>query len=128
MTDATKRALRIFGNRLGNCMYDKDFLREVHRASIQRPAHVSDGAHLTHNAKGAPSPPSATSTVPHKPPVQVLQKAPSAVPLKIERRDPRSQAVGRIDAPSAPAVMDPRPPPPIHNFTAAGTYQHPICV
>lgn len=29
MTDATKRALRIFGNRLGNCAYDKEFLQDV---------------------------------------------------------------------------------------------------
>ena len=29
VTDATKRALRCFGNRLGNCMYDKSFLRSL---------------------------------------------------------------------------------------------------
>ena len=29
VTDATKRALRMFGNRLGNCAYDKTFLRDV---------------------------------------------------------------------------------------------------
>jgi len=29
VTDATKRALRLFGNHLGNCCYDKEYLRAV---------------------------------------------------------------------------------------------------
>lgn len=29
VTDATKRALRSFGNMLGNCLYDKDYTKEV---------------------------------------------------------------------------------------------------
>ncbi len=29
VTDAIKRSLRIFGNSLGNCMYDKDFLNFI---------------------------------------------------------------------------------------------------
>ena len=32
VTDAMKRALRMFGNRLGNCAYDKGFLRDVKMA------------------------------------------------------------------------------------------------
>uniref|UniRef100_A0A060TCG3 DNA repair and recombination protein RAD52 n=1 Tax=Blastobotrys adeninivorans TaxID=409370 RepID=A0A060TCG3_BLAAD len=31
ITDGLKRALRLFGNALGNCLYDKDFIRKVGR-------------------------------------------------------------------------------------------------
>lgn len=34
MTDATKRALRTFGNVLGNCLYDKDYTREVVKIKV----------------------------------------------------------------------------------------------
>lgn len=33
VTDATKRALRSFGDRLGNCAYDKEFLKNLKRVS-----------------------------------------------------------------------------------------------
>ncbi|TPX64918.1 hypothetical protein SpCBS45565_g05558 [Spizellomyces sp. 'palustris'] len=35
VTDATKRALKHFGNSVGSCLYDKDFLRKVSRMSNQ---------------------------------------------------------------------------------------------
>lgn len=35
VTDAIKRALRLFGNHLGNCCYDKDYLRAVKNAPKQ---------------------------------------------------------------------------------------------
>jgi DNA repair and recombination protein RAD52 len=35
-TDALKRALRNFGNVLGNCLYDKTYLREV--SKVKAPA------------------------------------------------------------------------------------------
>lgn len=34
VTDAMKRALRVFGNRLGNCAYDKVFLRDVKNGTL----------------------------------------------------------------------------------------------
>ena len=34
-TDALKRALRNFGNVLGNCLYDKDYLQKVTKVKIQ---------------------------------------------------------------------------------------------
>ena len=33
VTDATKRALRSFGDRLGNCAYDKEFLKNLKKAT-----------------------------------------------------------------------------------------------
>lgn len=37
MTDAIKRALRIFGNHLGNCCYDKEYLRAVKNPPKKHP-------------------------------------------------------------------------------------------
>ncbi|WWC61378.1 uncharacterized protein I303_103960 [Kwoniella dejecticola CBS 10117] len=34
VTDATKRALRTFGNMLGNCLYDKDYTKEVTKIRV----------------------------------------------------------------------------------------------
>lgn len=39
VTDAIKRALRIFGNHLGNCVYDKEYLKSLKAkpASFRQP-------------------------------------------------------------------------------------------
>lgn len=34
MTDATKRALKTFGNLLGNCLYDKKYGEEVMKIKV----------------------------------------------------------------------------------------------
>jgi len=34
VTDATKRALKTFGNVLGNCLYDKDYAKEVVKMKV----------------------------------------------------------------------------------------------
>ncbi|PJF20062.1 Rad52/22 double strand DNA break repair [Paramicrosporidium saccamoebae] len=44
VTDAMKRALRMFGNRLGNCAYDKTFLQQVRSKS--RPNSTSKPVNL----------------------------------------------------------------------------------
>lgn len=44
-TDGLKRALRQFGNALGNCCYNKDFLRCVHKIKKQKKADF-DGKNL----------------------------------------------------------------------------------
>lgn len=36
-TDALKRALKNFGNVLGNCIYDKDYLQKVTRLKVDKP-------------------------------------------------------------------------------------------
>ncbi|KAJ1950087.1 DNA repair protein rad52 [Linderina macrospora] len=43
VTDALKRAMRQFGNVLGNCLYDKDFLRYVAREPKERRTDLSSG-------------------------------------------------------------------------------------
>jgi DNA recombination protein Rad52 len=35
VTDALKRCLRAFGNAMGNCLYDKTFLRNIQKCSAQ---------------------------------------------------------------------------------------------
>ncbi|KAJ1994838.1 DNA repair protein rad52 [Dimargaris cristalligena] len=36
VTDGLKRALRMFGNALGNCLYDKEYLKQLGRFSVQK--------------------------------------------------------------------------------------------
>lgn len=42
MTDATKRALKTFGNVLGNCLYDKDYAKEVVKVKVPPVSSRSD--------------------------------------------------------------------------------------
>lgn len=48
-TDALKRALRQFGNALGNCCYDKEFVRNVHHANNFKKASFDAKKLLTKN-------------------------------------------------------------------------------
>jgi DNA recombination protein Rad52 len=58
VTDAIKRALRIFGNHLGNCCYDKDYLKAVKNGSHKTPSAIP-----TVNRVAASVAPQATSIV-----------------------------------------------------------------
>ena len=42
VTDATKRALKTFGNVLGNCLYDREYTKEVVKMRVP-PVGSSDG-------------------------------------------------------------------------------------
>jgi DNA repair and recombination protein RAD52 len=42
VTDATKRALRNFGNLLGNCLYDKDYNKEVSKIRLPPVSYLVD--------------------------------------------------------------------------------------
>ncbi|KAK0912701.1 DNA repair protein rad52 [Friedmanniomyces endolithicus] len=44
-TDALKRALRTFGNVLGNCLYDKDYLQKVTKVKVAPSRWDSDNLH-----------------------------------------------------------------------------------
>ncbi|KAF4625108.1 hypothetical protein G7Y89_g13059 [Cudoniella acicularis] len=48
-TDALKRALRNFGNVLGNCIYDKDYLGKVTKVSAHKPKWDVDNLHRHHS-------------------------------------------------------------------------------
>ncbi|OXG22631.1 DNA repair and recombination protein RAD52 [Cryptococcus neoformans Tu401-1] len=108
VTDATKRALRSFGNMLGNCLYDKDYTKEVvkmrvppvrfNRDALERrpeflpagvpampptgPSHVSPiPSHLNHGPRPqAPAPVQNNMLPPQNIPAQ--PPAAPATPLK----------------------------------------------
>lgn len=83
MTDAIKRALRIFGNHLGNCCYDKDYLKSVK------------------NGSRTAAPPPQSTTYPH----QRLQQAGGGM-----NRPDSTFAIGK--PPQQPAVSHYRSAPP----------------
>ena len=57
-TDALKRALRNFGNVLGNCIYDKDYLSKVTKMKVAPTKFVEDNLHRHADfVKKEPEPP-----------------------------------------------------------------------
>lgn len=64
VTDATKRALRLFGNHLGNCCYDKDYLKEIKSGSYNRNQQTRPPA----NVNPMPGPPRVPPSVPQPKP------------------------------------------------------------
>lgn len=67
VTDAIKRALRIFGNNLGNCVYDKEHLRSLKQKTYQPPT-----TNYTYQAKQPVPIQQAEKTVPN--PVVVVSE------------------------------------------------------
>jgi DNA repair and recombination protein RAD52 len=64
-TDALKRALRNFGNVLGNCMYDKDYLSKVMKVKAA-PSKWDAGDLYRHSDYAAPAPAKRDVQVPVK--------------------------------------------------------------
>ncbi|KAH3687713.1 hypothetical protein WICPIJ_001297 [Wickerhamomyces pijperi] len=60
VTDGLKRALRSFGNAMGNCLYDKDYLKRIHGVKVAPPDF--DESNLMRFADTAPS--TRTNTIP----------------------------------------------------------------
>lgn len=60
VTDAMKRALRLFGNRLGNCTYDKQFIKNLR---APRPSYVTDYAANQQPKHQSPGPAPAPAPV-----------------------------------------------------------------
>ncbi|KAL6706111.1 DNA repair protein rad52 [Coniothyrium glycines] len=52
-TDGLKRALRTFGNVLGNCLYDKEYLKKVQAMKVKRPEFQEDSLYR-HSAFALP--------------------------------------------------------------------------
>lgn len=48
-TDAMKRALRTFGNVLGNCLYDKDYLQRIAKVKSGPTKWNPDNLHRHHD-------------------------------------------------------------------------------
>ncbi|WVF72386.1 hypothetical protein IAT40_007201 [Kwoniella sp. CBS 6097] len=88
VTDATKRALRTFGNVLGNCLYDKEYTKEVVKMKVppakfnqdnleRRPEFTPAGAQASAQAQAGPSSrpaiPVQTANIPSRPIVPLGQ-------------------------------------------------------
>lgn len=103
VTDAMKRALRVFGNRLGNCAYDKAFLKQVRAAS----------SHVPYRPQGTHQPTSTTSngshTAPTLPPIKISNN-PAPVNFAPQWKHPKTLNNHEAN-PSAASTT--RPPPPI---------------
>ncbi|KAJ1975179.1 DNA repair protein rad52 [Dimargaris xerosporica] len=98
VTDAMKRALRMFGNCLGNCLYSKQYLRQIDRFGQEKPPPVAQSGlyrpHKHHIYSAYQSPP----TDPHPAP------APNS-PLS-GNHPPQSPSPARDQAPSITAAFD----------------------
>jgi recombination DNA repair RAD52 pathway protein len=64
-TDGLKRALRTFGNVLGNCLYDKEYLKKVQAIKV-KPIRFEEG-NLYRHPNFAPPPPEGQSVVKQEP-------------------------------------------------------------
>lgn len=78
-----KRTLRIFGNRLGNCAYDKAYLKQVKSGNPQNP-----------QSRQQPPPQPIMAKLPHPPqalrslPTPTINIAPTTEPLKLSGLPP----------------------------------------
>lgn len=78
-TDALKRALRNFGNVLGNCIYDKEYLTKVTKIKVAPTKWEVDDLHRhsTYAPVKKEPPPSAPSLIQEKPSISSLGSAAS---------------------------------------------------
>ena len=100
VSDATKRALRAFGNALGNCVYDKAHCKEneaAKKAAAKRPALA---------AAPQPQPPQF-----QQPPQQGQQQPPPGVALAGKRPAGAADAPAMQPGPPAQRPMGAPPPP-----------------
>ncbi|WRT66896.1 uncharacterized protein IL334_003860 [Kwoniella shivajii] len=82
VTDATKRALRTFGNVLGNCLYDKEYTKEVVKMRVPPAKFTHDN--LERRAEFTPAGAAGSSAIPAqpKPPIPVQQPQPIRAPIR----------------------------------------------
>ncbi|KAJ9642334.1 DNA repair protein rad52 [Coniosporium tulheliwenetii] len=66
-TDAMKRALRNFGNILGNCLYDKEYLKRVEKIKVQPSKWDAENLHRHPDFAPAPAPVKEPTTRPPSP-------------------------------------------------------------
>ncbi|RXK39941.1 hypothetical protein M231_02736 [Tremella mesenterica] len=95
VTDATKRALKTFGNLLGNCLYDKDYTKEIVKMKVppakfnvsdleRRPEFTEQGAGPSRPISAIPPniPQPTRSITPNPGPIQKATIAPGT-PLRV---------------------------------------------
>ncbi|KAJ3292775.1 DNA repair protein rad52 [Borealophlyctis nickersoniae] len=94
ITDAVKRSLKHFGNSVGNCLYDKDYLKKVSRMTVQPSKYDPKDLHRHPSAVDNPPGPSMLPA--------------SAVPpaIKSEFAAPKNQANSCILVPGSSSRND----------------------
>lgn len=94
-TDGLKRALRSFGNVLGNCIYDQDYVRQVVKHKAQ-PVKKFDPNNLHRHS----------DFVKDEPP-----PAPAPAPAPVQRQQPAPAPAAAATPASRPQSLPPPPPP-----------------
>ncbi|SJK98696.1 uncharacterized protein ARMOST_01965 [Armillaria ostoyae] len=138
VTDGLKRALRNFGNLLGNCLYDKGYAQEVTKIKVQLPKF--DKSQLHRRPEFAeplplnnPPPPQTNTSIqraptaqqPQQRPVPVLQQPQQAyIPPQLQRA-PLPQQQQRPPQPNASAPQQQRPPQPGNTVSALKSHPQP---
>ncbi|KAK0452529.1 RAD52 DNA repair protein [Armillaria borealis] len=135
VTDGLKRALRNFGNLLGNCLYDKGYAQEVTKIKVQLPKFDKSQLHRRPEfaeplPPNNPPPPqtntsiqrAATAQQPQQRPVPVPQQPQQAyIPPQLQRA-PLPQQQQRPPQPNASAPQQQRPPQPGNTSNANSSF------
>ncbi|KAJ2925390.1 hypothetical protein H1R20_g11713, partial [Candolleomyces eurysporus] len=108
VTDGLKRALRNFGNLLGNCLYDKSYTQEVVKMKVAPPKFDQSGLHrrpeFQETKPSNASTSAANQSSSSRPPIS----NPAAVPVTVKKEPILNQP---LMAPPKPHSMPPPPPP-----------------
>ncbi|KAK7681344.1 hypothetical protein QCA50_015435 [Cerrena zonata] len=114
VTDGVKRALRNFGNLLGNCLYDKSYTQEIVKIKVPPPKFNRDELHRRPEF-AEPKLPAQTngagpSTSAYTPIVKSEPQQPVAGPSKPQAIPPHMRPnMGNVVTPSKPPANAPKP-------------------
>ena len=110
VTDALKRALRNFGNVLGNCLYDKSFVNEVIKIKVQPPKFDKSELHRKPEfEEPQPSTSAASPTIKSEPQSKPISSVPPHMrPQTTTPRTPHAQPQSSY---SASTNINTPPPP-----------------
>lgn len=141
VTDGVKRALRSFGNLLGNCLYDKEYAKEIVKIKVpqpkfdksqlhRRPEFAEPNTNSTVGPSGARMDPPTTTRLPvapinAPPPVQRPQAPPqqhncpvALAPIARADTEPAASPTDVVQPPSAPVGPQIRPVQPGSTHTS----------
>ncbi|KAJ2914804.1 hypothetical protein MD484_g5602, partial [Candolleomyces efflorescens] len=108
VTDGLKRALRNFGNLLGNCLYDKSYTQEVVKMKVVAPKFDQGELHRRPEFQETKPNISSTSTANQSFSNRTATSNPSAAPVVVKKEQFPNQP---LVPPPKPRSMPPPPPP-----------------
>lgn len=122
MTDAIKRALRNFGNLLGNCLYDKQYTQEIVKIKVQPPKFDRSALHRRpefeegstgkaggRNACGSAKSTTESSSNAVKSENSARSMPPPPLPRRCDGTDPRVQINPEPNTPDCHPSIHPHP-------------------